>query len=528
MINKNKTLMLIWLTLISIVPVYSVTQTTQTVSTNDFAIYSDRLSQGLRTEESIDFSNQSFVEQLGINIETINIDPEVQLARALSNSSYPVTPGDIYAITFKESDELISYKIQVNGDYSFDIPRFDSIDTKGYTLSALKKHVENLIQQYYAFSNPRFSLYSTGNFTVTVKGEVASTVEVPVWGLSRLSDVVETATKYADSRCIRVESEDGTVKNYDLFAALKLGDLAQNPLLKSGDVITLQKAKRIVTLSGDVYKPGVYQLLDSDNLNTVLNTYAGGLLSSADKDKIIISRFSDDNKYKQILINEKNDIKLKNEDIINVPQYRRVYNSLTVIGAISSTDNSNNNQKTNIIGMSSGKLIYYFAEGEKLSNLVEKISSRFNSSSDLVNSYILRGNKRINVNLQLLLNGDLSQDQIIKPSDTLLIPFDQKFVNVQGAVDRGSSYAYAPDKTVEYYIALAGGVTEYANGSIKVYDKDGNLLNNDSFVPSESTIKVEKSDFQRNLTTTVAVVGLISTAVTIVYYFVQTYNDINK
>jgi protein involved in polysaccharide export with SLBB domain len=517
-------LMLIILALISISPAFSANQD---ILANDFAIYSDRLSQSFSYEEPIDYSSASFVEQLGINLDLLDIDSDIQIARALSNSDYPITPGDVYVISYKVSDELINYSIKVNGDYTFKIPGFDSINTKGYTLAKLKKQVEDLIQQYYAFSNPQFSLYTVGNFTVTLKGEVTSTVEVSAWGLSRLSDVVAPATKYASSRSIEIQSKDGSINTYDLFAALKLGDLTQNPLLKSGDIITFKKAKRIVTLSGDVYKPGVYQLLDGDNLDTLLYTYAGGLLKSGDSENISVSRFEEDRSYKQIILDGKDTIALENEDVITVPSYKRIYNSLSVVGAISSTDNSNSNLRTNIIGMSSGKIIYYFAEGERLSSLVEKISSRFNSSSDLNNSYILRGDKRINVNLQLLLNGDLSQDQIIMPSDTLLIPFDQKFVNVQGAVDRSSSYAYAPDKTVDYYIALAGGLTEYATGSIKIYDKDGNKLDKNSLVPSESTIVVDKSDFQRNFATTVAVVGLVSTTVTIIYNLVQIYNNTN-
>lgn len=520
--NIKKSLMIMILSLIIVFPSYSLPQNT---NINDFIIYSNHISQNLINEDVSDFSNQSFVEQLGISSNIVENDSEVQLARALSTTSYPVTPGDVYLITFKESDELISYTVQVEGDYSLDIPRFERINTKGYSLTSLEKYVESLIQQYYSFSNPSFSLELPGTFSVTVKGEVNSTTEVNSWGLSRLSDVVGSATKYADSRSIIIESEDGQINTYDLFAALKLGDLSQNPKLKSGDIITLKRAKRIVTLTGNVYKPGIYQLLDGDTVDDLINNYGGGLLNSSDKDNITISRFAE-NTYKNIKVDKEKNLELLNADIIEVPQNNSFYKSISVLGAISSTDTNNNNLTTNIIGMSSGKLLYYFTEGEKLSDLVEQISSRFNSSSDLENSYILRGNKRINVNLQLLLNGDLSQDQIIMSTDTLLIPFDQKFVNIQGAVDRGSSYAYVPDKKADYYIALAGGLTEYATGSIKIVDRNGNEIDRDAFVTSESTIIVEKSNFNRNLATTVAVAGLISTTVTIIYYVVQTYKGL--
>lgn len=487
------------------------------INNNDFVIYSNLISKNLNSKNLIDYSNQSFMDQLGIDKSSIIFSNDVKLARAISNSNYPVSPGDVFNITYKESDKIIDYDIKVTGDYSLHIPGFEIINTYGYTFPELKQYVIDLIKQYYAFSVPQFSLVSVGNFSVTLRGEVESTKEVYAWGLSRLSDVVDGAKNYADYRSIEIKSSSGEVKTYDLFAALKFGDLTQNPLLKSDDLITLKKAKRIVIIDGEVYNPGIYQLLDSDDYDSVIQKYAGGLLQSANKNEISVYNYDENGNYEKVILSNTNSYKLKNNDLINVPSISKVNQSLSVIGAISYSDNENPNLKTNLIGMSSGKIIYYFLPGEKLSSLVERISPRFNSSSDLVHSYVLRNNKRINVDIQSLLNGDLSNDLTLMPSDTIIIPFDQKFVNVQGAVDRSSSYAYAPDKRVDYYIALAGGLNDYATGKIEVVDKDGNILSNDMFIPSEATIKVEKSDFQQNLMTTVAVVGLVSTVVTIIY-----------
>jgi protein involved in polysaccharide export with SLBB domain len=500
---------------INIGPIYSAVQTAEK---NNFVIYSDQIKMSMTSDdEMVDFTKQSFNGQLGI-IDSIDaISSDMQVIRAMSNSDYPITPGDIFILTYKASNENVSYNVQIDGQYNLDIPGFDALNVRGFNFSQLKKAIVELIGQYYPFATTRLFLTSTGNFTVTVKGEVSSTTELSCWGLSRLSDVTGVATQYASSREVKVESKNGIINTYDLYAALKEGDLSQNPLMKSGDIVTLLKASRIVTIDGEVYKPGTYQLKSGENLTNLIEDYAGGLLNSADKSKLNVLRYSmETGNYENIKENLDGDLNLINQDVVSVNSVRKVFNSISVEGAITSNSNINSNTSSTILGMATGKLIYYFMPGELLSHALDGLSSRFTSSSDLENSYIIREGKKINVDLQRLLYGDLSQDIILFASDTLLIPFDQKFVNVQGAVNKASSYAFAPDKTVNYYIALSGGESENATGTIKLYDKDGNRLDSDELVPSESTIVVVKSSFQKNLTTTVTIIGLVYTTTLII------------
>lgn len=519
MFKKSKYILLICFFVLSI-NISTIYSASQYNIENDFVIYSNKISNSKKLENLYDFSDQSFNERLGIKDSLQNSledSRELQIAQSVSNIDYPITPGDIFVLTYKVSNEVVTYDIQVDGQYNLDIPGFDMLNVKGYNYIKLKNAIIELIGQYYPFATTRLVLKSTGNFTVTVKGEVSSTIEVPCWGLSKLSDVVYSATKYASSRNIQIESRDGEVKNYDLYAALKEGDLSQNPLLKSGDVVTLYKALKLVTINGNVFRPGEYQLKDNEDLRKLIDSYAGGFLNSADTNSISVSRFNKQTgDYENLspLLDE--NFQLENQDVVTINSVNKQYDSIVIEGAIKSNSSINSNTSTTILGMASGKLLYYFAPKENLSNVLASISSRLTSSSDLENSYIERGDKKIKVNLQQLFSGDFTSDIALMPSDILIIPFDQKFVNVQGAIINASSYAYAPDKTVNYYISLSGGLSSSATGTIKLFDKDGNRLDNDDFVPSESTIVVVQSNFQRNLTTTATVVGLVWTTIQIV------------
>jgi len=57
-------------------------------------------------------------------------------------------------------------------------------------------------------------------------------------------------TSYSSFRDIVVRSVDGEVATYDLFKAEREGDIREDPLLRPGDVVTVKKADRVVTLGG--------------------------------------------------------------------------------------------------------------------------------------------------------------------------------------------------------------------------------------------------------------------------------------
>lgn len=79
-------------------------------------------------------------------------------------------------------------------------------------------------------------------------------------------------------------------------------------------------------------------------------------------------------------------------------------------------------------------------------------------------------------------------------------------------------FAYVPDKTANYYIALAGGLSDDASypASVKVYDRDGKRADGDAPVMPESTIVVAKNTFVKDIAPTVAIIGLVSSIIGIV------------
>jgi polysaccharide export outer membrane protein len=81
---------------------------------------------------------------------------------------------------------------------------------------------------------------------------------------------------------------------------------------------------------------------------------------------------------------------------------------------------------------------------------------------DAENGYLLRGDKRIAVDFnKLLQKGDLSQNTQLEPGDTVVVPIAD-LVYVQGEVRAPSPIKYTTDLTVLKAITQAGGLTPLA------------------------------------------------------------------
>jgi protein involved in polysaccharide export with SLBB domain len=211
---------------------------------------------------------------------------------ARSSADYRVTPGDVYTLAYSVGTVMVSYTIVVDTSYRIRVSNLGLINGREKTFLQLKSEVEAVVTNNYPFSGVQLVLTQPGIFKVHVKGEVHAAGEVSAWGLSRLSSLASgNLTGYASIRDISVKSSNGQTKTYDLFKAQYLGDLNENPYLRPGDVITFNRVNRIVTINGAVERPGIYQLMEKENLKDLIDFYANGFTPAADKTRSTLTRY---------------------------------------------------------------------------------------------------------------------------------------------------------------------------------------------------------------------------------------------
>lgn len=450
-----------------------------------------------------------------------NETPDAQLAMSVSN--YPVTAGDVYTLAFAAGSTPISYSIPVDSTYKIRIANLGVVNCKGLTYLQLKNQVTSIVQKNYPMGGVQFVLTSPATFLVTVAGEVQKTVQKNAWALTRLSSIVKDGlTEYSSKRNIKIISEDGTEKTYDLFLADRKGDLSQDPYLRPGDRIEVNRISRKVTLKGAVERPGIYELLDGENLKELIDNYGNGLASLADLSRIELYREKTDaaNSGEKIYLDEqayKDDYALLCYDSVYVSSYKDLKPVIYVEGAVNSAgilktdaaDSAGATPVENVVLMddaktvstdenlnASTKISVQFNVGEDYAFFIRRYKEMFTSVSDLENSYILRDGEHIPVNISQILYDENFKTKIeMKANDVLLVPFRQFFVSVSGAVASPGRYPYIPDRTYDYYVGLAGGFLRERNkgDAVVITDTDGKKHKKSEFILPEMTIEAKSN-----------------------------------
>ena len=443
----------------------------------------------------IDITKFSNVKKTGVS-EDLNLVPDAQVA--MSREDYPVTAGDIYTLAFSVGSSPVTYSIPLDSSYKLRIANLGVINAKGLTFLELKEQVTKIVQKNYPMGGVQFVLTAPAVFTVSVTGEVVETVEKNIWALVRLSSFVDKSfTDYSSLRKITVQSADGESKDYDLFKAARYGDLSQDPFLRPGDKIIVNKIDRKVAVDGAVRRPGDYELLAGENLKALIDLYGDGLTPFSDLSRIELSRLitEKDSAGEKIYLskeNYENDFELLCYDYVEISSLVDLSPHVFVEGAISDgvTDETVKLENSNV----SKKISFSFSEGEDYAFFIRKNKDILTEVSDLQNAYIIRDGEKIALNLMPILYDATYYAKVeMKNNDTLLIPFKQFFVSVSGAVYLPGRYPYIPDRTWDYYIGLAGGFIKEKNAgeAIVITDVNGKKHKKSEFIQPEMMIEAK-------------------------------------
>ncbi len=382
------------------------------------------------------------------------IAPNAQIA--MSTPGYLVTAGDIYMLGYLVGTTSVEYTIIVDTSYKIRVSNLAVLDAAGKSYLELKSQVEAIVTKNYPLSGVQFVLQTPAVFTVIVKGEVLNTAEINAWAFSRLSSIATPSlTKYASIRDITITSLNGKSQKFDLFKSQRFGDLGEDPYVRPGDIITVNRFSRSVTLNGAVERPGIYQLLPGEGLSNLISYYGSGLTPLCDTKRIELVRYvqSESVSGNKIFLDQRSidsNFELQNFDTVTVSEITDLIPVMFIEGAIG--------PKTPANPEVSGRESVRFNKGENYAFLVRRSRALFTSVSDTAGAYIMRNGIQIPINLNpMLYDASYSSSYAVEDSDTLVVPFRQYFVSVSGAVTRPGRFPYIQDRDWSYYVALAGG-----------------------------------------------------------------------
>ncbi len=441
-------------------------------------------------------SSKSMEETATANdMDLLIADPQL----AMSMPNYQVTAGDVYTLAFAVGTNPVSFSLPVDSTYRLRVANLGVLNCKGLTFTELKTQVESLVSKNYPMGGVQFVLTAPSVFLISISGEVIEATERKAWALTRLSSFISSSlTDYSSLRSIAVISEDGEKKDFDLYKAKREGDFTQDPYLRPGDKIIVNRIDRKVSLEGMVERPDSYEILPNENLKDLIEKYGGGLAPLADVTRIELYRVhkSIDGAGMISYLTEKdieNDYPLYCYDKVYVPSYEDLKDVVYLQGAVGVSVDDPEKQTT-------VKMPIRFYVGKNYAVMVREQRALFTAASDLQAAYVIRvengEEKHIPIELQkMLYDSDYYSTETVQSGDVLLVPFKLFYVTVSGAVAKPGRFPYIPDRDWRYYVGLAGGIDSSKNSheKMEILAPDGSELNKEDFILPETTIDVKEN-----------------------------------
>lgn len=457
----------------------------------------------------IGIGTETAVPQAEVPIESIAVDAN-NLQLAISSRNYPVTPGDVYIISFIMAGTPIQNTLLVESDYIINLDVLGKINAKNMTFPTLKPIIEKIIADAYPRSMPSLTIQRIGTFQVRIIGAINRTQYPLAWGLSRLSEILDPFLReHSSIRDVVIRSVDETETTYDLLKAQVLGDTDQDPYLKPDDLIIISANRKTVEVTGEVIRPGNYQLLSTESSKELFH-YFGGFTTIGDADRIRISR-RNSNDVATVFVSLDgflSGVDLYDGDTVTVNKQNVNQPIVYFEGAI-----REENGRRDILNAATAdeetmsevytRIMVPIGIGDTLFDLLSIYEDYLLDNADLTNGYIIRVNQNepLRVNMERLLYDNHWEENVeLKSFDRVIIPQQNFYVSVVGAVSDPGIFPYSPSRTALAYASLAGGIdTERnSNQAIEVIDKNGNERSAKEPIQAGDTVNVLPNNFWYN------------------------------
>ena len=421
------------------------------------------------------------------------------------DSSYILDFGDTLEIQLIGQKNSIE-KLSIKRDGSINIPEIGKISVAGLSLDEVSSLIKGKIANAYIGIEAFVSLVNIRDIQVLITGNAYNPGIYTLNGNSNLLHALSMAGgidekgSYRKIELIRDNTVINTIDLYDIFIHGKSG-FGQR--LRSGDSILIKPSNDLITISGAVKRPGVYELTSDEDYSDLF-AYGNGFSASADIDTLRVERLNKD-EVEFIYISDLKDlssIKPVSGDRLNVRSYVR--KSVTISGAVNTPGT------------------YVISRGETLSSLIEKAEGYKDDAypfggilnnkraasinADAVNKlytsfvqkliskgdalfaseslpFILAELKKSTISGRIMaefdvdvINASPELDTNLEDGDSVIIPISTQQIYIFGEVNNPGAIRYKPGQSIQDYLVSSGGVLESAdNTNIFVVHPNGEL-----------------------------------------------------
>lgn len=398
------------------------------------------------------------------NNPRITFTPNINVA---TPQNYQLGPGDEVQIDLWGAAET-SFKEKVSKQGTIQIRGVGLVNLAGLSIETATSKIKSYLRRIYSGINAPKNSYNKVYVNVslskirTVQVNLVGEVKTPgTYSLSALSTVLNALyaaggpTKSGTFRKISLIRGGKKVADFDIYQYLLKGNEEGNLQLKDQDVIIVSPYKNLVTITGEVKRPGIYEMVDDETMSKLLD-YCGGFTAQAYKKTIVVERISSaEREIKEFLLSESNVIKSRGGDKIAVPKVVDKYeNRVKIKGAVYQPGS------------------YQYKKGMTVLDLLKKASG-VTKEAFMDRAIITRFYNELDKGMVAFSVSDVYNNKnntLLQPNDEVYVYNkeelrEKRIITVNGAVNDPKSIDFAKGMTAEDAIVLAGGLKEGADTS---------------------------------------------------------------
>ena len=392
------------------------------------------------------------------NNKELSFEPNMNIS---TPQKYVLGAGDAVIIDiYGASQKTINSTVSPDGDIT--IEGFGPVKVAGLTVEQANARLKNQLGARYSSSKIRLTVGQTKTIMINVMGEVSAPGTYTLSAFATVFHALYMAGGINDLgtlRNIKVYRQNKLVSVVDIYDYILNGKLTGNIRLTDNDVIVVGPYDCLVTVTGKVKRPMIYEMKKNESVNTLLK-YAGGFTGDAYRKSVrLLRKTGRELSVYNVGEFDYSTFHVADGDSIGVDSILNRYeNKIEIKGAVFRPGFYNIGKDIHSV-----RTLIEHAEG-----LTE---DAFTNRAIIHRMKEDRTLEVIAVDVKGILKGTVA-DIPLKKNDVLFIPTKsesqtQKTLTIHGEVHYPGVYVYADNETLEDLVLQAGGLKDKAS-TVKV------------------------------------------------------------
>ncbi len=452
------------------------------------------------TEGGLEYFGYNLFKNIPSSFEPSEIGPV--------DPGYLIGPGDNLRLSIWGAAEL-QYQLTVDAQGNIFIPTAGQIFVSGVSYESLQNKLTAYLSKFYEglTSEPPtifldVSLSKLKPIKIFVTGEVAQPGGYNISSFATVFNALYSVGGPLTSgslREIRVIRNNKVLTTVDIYDYILKGQLIGDVRLQNNDMIFIPPRKKSISISGEIFRPAIYELKEGENLQKLIEL-AGGLNATAYTGRLQINRIIPfEKRVKNTLdreyidadlgsvLSKTSDIQLYDKDILSVfPILNKLENFVQIYGSVYRPGT------------------YEYSTVKTLNELIKRaegvLPETYFGKADIIRTRPDESREFISVDLGKALSGDSDNNIYLEPRDLVKIYsiyelVDRKNVSISGYVKQNVTLPYADSLTLFDMVFRAGGLQDpFFRG--RAFTLRGDLIR---FNPDGLTTRIIPFDLEKLL-----------------------------